>query len=209
MNKTVCYIFGAGDLYAEFLQLNENRYIIAADGGIHHLNKLGIKPDITLGDFDSSDISDTSSFSKVFPKEKDVTDMFIAINHAIAAGFTEIKIYGGFGGKRIDHSFANIATLKYFSKKDIKIFFHGNKQTITAISSLAKNSISFDENRKGYVSVLSLTDKSEGVNIKGLKYTLADYTLESNYPIGVSNEFIGCKAEISVGNGTLLVIYED
>lgn len=209
MNQTICYIFGAGDLYAESLQLKENRYIIAADGGIHHLNKLGIKPDITLGDFDSSDITDIPSYSKVFPKEKDVTDMFIAINHAVESGHTEIEIYGGFGGMRIDHSFANIATLKYFAEKGIKIIFHGNKQTVTAISSLAKSSISFDKNKKGYISVLSLTDKSEGVNLKGLKYTLDDYTLESGYPLGVSNEFIGSDSEISVGNGTLLIVFDE
>lgn len=50
-----CYIFGAGGFYgmANRLPRAGTDYVIAADGGLMHLQKLGIRPDLCLGDFDS------------------------------------------------------------------------------------------------------------------------------------------------------------
>jgi hypothetical protein len=60
---------------------------------------------------------------------------------------------------------------------------------------------------KGYISVFSLCDESVGVTIKGLKYNVQNINLRLDTPMGVSNEFTGTEAEISVKNGRLLVIY--
>ena len=48
---------------------------------------------------------------------------------------------------------------------------------------------------------------AEGVTIEGLQYPLTDGTLRAEFPLGVSNHFMGEKAEISVKNGSLLIIY--
>ena len=60
----------------------------------------------------------------------------------------------------------------------------------------------------GFISVFSLSDESVGVCESGLKYTLDDYTLNNRFPLGVSNEFIGESAKISVKSGTLLIVFE-
>lgn len=58
------------------------------------------------------------------------------------------------------------------------------------------------------VSVFCHSDRAEGVTIQGLKYTLQDAELTNGFPLGVSNEFIGERAEISVKKGILLVTVE-
>lgn len=52
-----------------------------------------------------------------------------------------------------------------------------------------------------------MTDKSIGVDIKGLKYELENAELTNHFPVGVSNEFTGSKSSISVSDGTLLIVY--
>jgi thiamine pyrophosphokinase len=56
------------------------------------------------------------------------------------------------------------------------------------------------------VTLLSLTEKTEGVTTKGLYYPLTDATLSFGSSWGVSNEFSSETAEISLKKGLLLVI---
>ena len=63
----------------------------------------------------------------------------------------------------------------------------------------------FGTGRSGTISVFSYGGKSEGVDIKGLKYTMENGTILSDVPIGVSNEFVGTPASVSVKKGTLII----
>ena len=69
--------------------------------------------------------------------------------------------------------------------------------------------ICFPEGADGYVSVFSYGEKAEGVTLQNLKYEIADAVLSDNFPIGVSNEFIGQAASVSVKRGRILVIYDN
>ena len=57
-----------------------------------------------------------------------------------------------------------------------------------------------------YSPIFSLNEKAHGVTIRGLKYELEDATLSNAMPVGVSNEFVGVESEVSVKDGTLLLI---
>ena len=52
------------------------------------------------------------------------------------------------------------------------------------------------------------SDRCTGVTIKGLMYELDNAELKNDFALGVSNEFIGKDAVISVNKGTLCVYYE-
>ncbi len=201
----ICYIIGAGDVYTKARnKAKEDDYLICADGGYAHRTLLGKEPDLVVGDFDSYGAIPENQQKIVAPREKDETDMLLAVNEGLKRGYTEFVIYGALGGDRFEHSVANIQLLSYICNEGARATLIHKGKLLTAF----KNSeIKFTEDKTGYVSVFSLCDESRGVKIKNLKYEVNDFTLKANMPIGISNEFIGKEASISVENGTLLVIY--
>ena len=44
------------------------------------------------------------------------------------------------------------------------------------------------------------------VSIRGVKYALEDAEIISVYPVGVSNEWVSSEAEITVREGTILIM---
>ena len=59
------------------------------------------------------------------------------------------------------------------------------------------------------LSVFAQGGAAEGVTIRNLKYNVEDARLTPDYALGVSNEFVGEEAEITVRDGALLLIWED
>lgn len=197
------FIFGGGVYGDEFPDINENDFVIAADRGLEELEKHGIVPDLTVGDFDSSKkIPDKNAV--VLPIEKDVTDSHAAVDIAVKNGCDEIHIYGGMGG-RPDHTMANYSLVASLAKKGIKAFLTGEGYTVCAVQN---SSLTLSGQKGKTVSVFSWTDKSEGVTLRGLKYPLNGATLTSDFALGVSNSFVDENAQVSVEKGILLVMLE-
>ena len=206
MENNICYIFCAGDLYYDEITIPADTFIIAADGGLEHTELLGIKPDVIMGDFDSAEKPDSDCI--VYPTEKDYTDSFLAAKYAYDNGYRTIHMYGCIGGKRLDHTVANIAMLEYFAKLRCDITLHADGQLVQAFCADGDAvSVLFDDAKKGYISLFAVGGNVDGLTVKGLKYELDNYTLTSAFPLGISNEFINSTAEISFNNGTLLIIY--
>lgn len=203
MKSKVCHLVGAGDFYGFNAGISADDIVIAVDGGYRVLNEKGIIPDYIVGDFDSLGVVPKGENVTVLPSEKDVTDMFTAINLGIEKGGIIFHIYGGTGG-RLDHTIANIQLLSHFAEKGITLFFYGDG---FAVTSVRNSGITLCGEIGKYISVFSLSDISEGVTLKGLKYELENNTLTSSFPLGVSNEFTVKTAEISVKNGILAVYY--
>jgi len=201
----ICIIFGAGTDLPEQIQLPDgDKYIVAADGGLNTLNRLGIKPDHMIGDLDSfTDAPPAEHFTKL-PHIKDTTDTFEAVRLGQAEGCTEFHIYGGTGG-RPDHTIANIQLAAMLSETGQIAFIHGHNYIITAITN---GSLKLPSKKSGYVSVFAHSNSCIGVNINGLLYELDDAVLRNSFALGVSNEFAGKQAEISVKQGTLCIYYE-
>ena len=203
MKSKICHLVGAGDFFGFQSEISPDDTVIAVDGGYRVLTDSGITPDFIVGDFDSLGVVPEGANVTVLPSEKDVTDMFTAINLGIGKGGSVFHIYGGTGG-RLDHTIANIQLLRYFAEKGIVLKIYGDGFVLTAVRNGA---ISLTGKNGSYISVFSLSDTSEDVTLKGLKYELENYTLTSSFPLGVSNEFTGNAAEISVGDGVLAVYY--
>ena len=83
-----CIIVGAGDFFPKKLDVN-GVLVIAADGGRESLDKMGITPDICIGDFDSLGYVPRCKETVTLPCEKDVTDTFAAADLAIERGYDE------------------------------------------------------------------------------------------------------------------------
>ena len=56
------------------------------------------------------------------------------------------------------------------------------------------------------ISIIPLTEKVEGITLKGLEYPLHDATISMGESIGISNRLINNKATIAINKGKLLLI---
>jgi len=202
LDRKICYIAGAGDFYPGFPP-RRGHYVIAADAGYLKLREHGVTADLVVGDFDSlGSAPDHPNVIKVSPI-KDETDLGLAVAAGLERGYGTFYINGGLGG-RLDLTLANIQTLVWLSKRGARGYLVGDGANVTAVTD---GSLSFDSRASGKISVFANGDQALGVTLTGLKYPLTDAMLTSDCPLGVSNEFIGVPAAVSVKHGTLIVMW--
>ena len=198
-----CIIFCAGGFSALAEPVDSSDFILAADGGLTHLQKIGLEPDGILGDFDSLGYVPTGA--KVFPVEKDDTDSMLAVRRGLELGYRRFVLYGALDGGRIDHTVANFQTLQFMADQGATGFLVG----LSSIATVVKNgSVRFPAVAEGLISVFCMGADATDVTIRGLQYPLESGALSAGFPLGVSNHFIGKKSEITVKNGSLLIIYD-
>jgi len=180
-------------------------YIISVDGGAAHLRKLGITPDVLLGDFDSANREDIMYFksqgvtAETFPVEKDMTDSELAVERALEKGADEIILVGAVGS-RVDHSIANILLLKKLLDKHVSACIADEHNQIYMFDSTFSL-----QRQEGYkLSLIPISDRVTGVTTKGLKYPLNNATMNLGTSWGVSNEFCNDTATVTIGEGILL-----
>ncbi len=202
--KNICFVVGAGEFSESGLGISPGDIVIAADGGYEHLKRIGLEADIVLGDFDSSEAPRHPNVIR-HPAMKDDTDMMLAVKTGLEMGYKNFILLGGLGG-RLDHTFSNIQALVYLSRRGARACLAGGDLAITAVTDSA---LKFTGSEQGLVSVFCSGDNAEGVSLNGLKYPLSDAVLAGDMPIGVSNEFTGEAAEISVRKGTLVIFWND
>lgn len=181
----------------------ENSYIIAADSGYNVLKKIGITPDLILGDFDSYilELPDNCEIIKALP-EKDDTDTMLAVKTALARGFNEIVIAASIGG-RLDHTFANIQTLAYIVKNGANGCMIGENDKVYLLN---EGEYVFDKIDEEYLSIFSFSETAI-ITTSGTKYNLTEYCLTNHFPLGVSNEFASEKCMLKIISGQILVIF--
>ena len=209
-----CIVMGAGDLTVGELAVGEEDFVIAVDGGLSYCEILNIEPDFIIGDFDSVSEGEKKAICKLqneipdrirqLKPEKDDTDMLSALKYGLEAGYRDFRIYGGTGG-RFDHTLANIQCLLYLKNHDAVGYLVDGTGLIVV---LQNEVVHFNRNLEGFLSLFSLGKQAKGVSIEGMKYPLKDYTMTNDFPIGISNEFIGEEAVISVEDGELVCMLQ-
>ena len=204
----VCCLIGAGLFGEEFIFPGKGGLIIACDGGIRSCKEQGIRPDILIGDFDSLGYVPDGREVITLPVRKDVTDLWAAYEEGKRRGYRIFRIFGAAGGARPSHTIANIQMLSHMAVNGCRGVLYGPGAEYCVLrNDQLKIERSEMEGTK-HISVLSLSDRAEGVTIKGLSYELDDAVLTNDFPLGAGNLPDGRDAEISVRNGTLLVITE-
>lgn len=199
----VCFIAGAGDCEKINITKNEGDIVIAADGGVRHLENSGITPDYIIGDFDSLGAFPEGENVVRLKPEKDITDMHAAVDIGIEKGCTEFVIFGATGG-RLAHTIANIQLAASLAQRGFDVTIKADKTEIRAI---CNSSVSFGADYTGYISVFAHSDNCTGVTIRGLKYELENAQIKNSFALGVSNEFCGKESFVEVKNGTLVIVY--
>jgi thiamine pyrophosphokinase len=173
-------------------------YLVAVDGGLNHCAALNLRPDLIVGDLDSADPDLLKNFSDVpvkrFPKDKDKTDLEIALE-IVSQNADQVVIFGATGG-RSDHMVGNLILL---SRYPGKVFIESEKERIFVIDKEASISASLGQ----CISLIPLNGSVKGIRSKGLKWPLENATLDKEF-IGISNEAVSGQVEISVAEGDLL-----
>ncbi len=196
-----CYIFAAALGEPKDFSPDKEDLIIAADAGFLKLQKIGVTPHLTVGDFDSlGEIPQNTEIIK-HPVKKDDTDTLLAIKIGLERGFKRFCLYGC-AGKRLDHTLANLQALSFLAENGAVGYLYGEDFTAFA---LKEDSVRFADCEKGTVSVFSATSECI-ISIEGLLYPLKNAKVTYDFPLGVSNEFIGKNAKITVHKGTAIII---
>ena len=196
-----CFIIGAGSFYGLPVSVQRTDMVIAADGGLKHMESLGVTPNAIIGDFDSLNYIPTGA--EVFPVEKDDTDMIRAVKEGFDRGEREFHLLGGMGGHRTDHTVANMQTLAYIARRGGQGWLYGNGERFTAICDGGEITLTAGQN--SVFSVFCLGADAEGVTIENAKYPLTDAVLTADFPLGVSNHFIRQAVRVAVRRGCLLI----
>ncbi len=198
-----CVIFGAAEFDTLLEPIRQEDCVIAADGGLCHTQKLGLVPDVILGDFDS--LGYTPDHANVYPVEKDDTDSMLAVRRGLSLGCERFLLYGSLDGPRLDHTIGNFQTLQYLCDHGAFGYLVGRDYLVTVVKN---GGLRFSEKAEGILSVFCLGADAQGVDLGGLQYPLTNGTLTPGFPLGVSNHFIGESARISVRDGSLLVLWD-
>ena len=204
-NSPICYIVGAGD-FCERLTPRAYDTVIAADGGYDALVRIGVRPDLLIGDLDSLGYVPKDVEILRYPVEKDETDTALAYLVGYERGYRNFEVFGGTGG-RIDHTIANYCLL-------LRAKLNGAEMTLTGDGTRARvimggESLTLHGKEGASVSLFAFGGEAEGVTIEGLKYTVQGVTISPEIPLGVSNSHTAKgEGRISLLGGALLVIEE-
>lgn len=193
--------------------ITEEDFVICADGGSYLAYLLGVKPDMIIGDTDSIDKELVEKFQKSnsdiiiakFPKNKDKSDLELALERAVILKPNEIIILAGLG-KRIDHELTNILLMLGQKEYAHKIKFLGQN---TELFALKKETVI--KNKKGMLlTLIPLTAVIKNVNTDGLKYEIKNKNLMWGNSLTLSNIIMKKEAKIEYDGGILIgVITQD
>lgn len=186
--------------------VSEADLVIAADGGVRQLLKAGFKPDIYIGDMDSSNesvlLSDDSVEIVTYDRDKNESDSELAVHHAINRGAARIILVSA-SGNRLDHTYSNLSLL---SRHPGRLFLIDGKLICFALSSDIRSCrIEFGKGK--LVSVFPFGDQVSGLSISGTKWELDEATLSSG-SLGLSNMSVEKTVSISIRTGCLMIFAE-
>jgi thiamine pyrophosphokinase len=204
-------VAGAPERYYPDLNKYDNEDVMwaSADRGTLYLLRNKITPTVAFGDFDSVTSSELEWINKrlkehyVYPKEKDKTDLEIALQYAIDQKPDLIQIFGATGG-RLDHSLINLQLLVQTMQVGIttKLIDRWNEVELKmpGLYQVEQN-VSFP-----YISFIPFSNEVCGLTLNGMKYPLSHFTLLKGSTRCISNEIIKEKGTYSFHEGIIMVV---
>ncbi|MDR7869898.1 MAG: thiamine diphosphokinase [Tissierellaceae bacterium] len=186
--------------------IEENDYIVCADGGLDHLMQIDKIPNVILGDLDSISelgikyLKENKIKLEKYPSIKDNTDTELAIIYLVNMGIDSITLIGG-SGTRLDHTIANIFLLRRFNKDGhlLRIIDDNN------IISYVVDRIEIKKRQGWFVSIVPLNFEGINVNLLGFKYKLTNKHIEFGSTLGISNELVQDTGVVEINEGEALV----
>ncbi|HEX7135939.1 MAG TPA: thiamine diphosphokinase [Iamia sp.] len=204
--STVLVVTG-GDPPHAGLVLPPADLVVAADSGADHAVALGLRVDVLVGDLDSVDLATVAAVEAAggevvrVSRDKDATDVELALDAAWGRGAERLVLVGGHGG-RLDHALATMGALAAVAAAG---------RRVEAWMGTAHVAVTVDETpvagRVGeLVSLVPLGGGVDGVTTSGLRWPLAGAHLPFGSTWGVSNEIVDPPGGVTVTGGVLAVV---
>lgn len=182
--------------------------VVCVDGGTSHAARLGIRPDVVIGDLDSAHGGAFERFQSAgvkvlaYPSEKDKTDLDLAVEYVVAEGISSIVALAAVGD-RIDHVLANILlTVKAASLGASLVLTDGRSEVKLVMGEAEVMGAPGD-----WVSLVAIGGDARGIYTDGLKYPLRDADLRIGETLGVSNELLHGRGRVRVRSGRVVMIH--
>lgn len=197
-------IFCGGDINDyEYIRgfLRDKDRIICADSGYRHAERLGITPDIILGDMDSISDIPKNIETVVYPERKDFTDGEIAVRYAVEHEFDSVLMLGCIG-TRSDHTLTNIFIMYQFLCAGVDAVMIDEKNEIR----MTDRTIELNGESGDIVSVLPITERVHIRRTEGVSYAANDVDLMFGTSLGNSNYMTDTRCRIEIDSGICLII---
>ncbi len=187
-------------------------FTIAVDGGIRFFTKNKIRPDLLIGDFDSTPRLSKKYLAALniekYPAKKDKTDSQLAVDAALRCGAKAIEICGAISRSEIDHFLGNIFLLEIINRYNLK-----NKNTIMARLVSPKGSLYLLHNSsahlvgdKGdFISIIPLSNNLR-LDFTGLEYSPPTRRVNIGESLTLRNRLRLKSSHVSVENGRAIVV---
>ncbi|AOM83232.1 thiamine diphosphokinase [Salisediminibacterium beveridgei] len=178
---------------------------IGADMGAKHIIDRGISPCLAVGDFDSVDLDGRERIMKgsqavaIHPVEKDETDLEIAIAEAMKRDAGRLTFLGVTGG-RMDHQMMTMQLMEKVAHQGIAVELYEQSGRVWI---WPPGYYQLQELESAYVSFLPVTERVEGLSLKGFKYDAHHISLLRASSLCVSNEQVKDVAEVTFHTGLL------
>lgn len=181
--------------------LRGDDYVIYCDSGLSHMEGLGAKPSLIVGDFDSYDDPHLDVETITLPVAKDDTDTVYAMREGMKRGCKEFLLLGVIGS-RLDHTLVNAYILTSLENRGCHGIIIDDHSEIETVSSMAEVDDSYP-----FFSLVAMEGDARGVTIRNAKFEIEDAVIGPDYQYATSNEPLpGKTAEITVKDGRLLLI---
>ncbi|MBI5964338.1 MAG: thiamine diphosphokinase [Chloroflexi bacterium] len=188
--------------------LHDDDFIIAVDGGTRHALALGRIPNVLIGDLDSvtdeerRKMKESNAEIFQFPRDKNETDLELAIQHAQILNPEQIIILAALGG-RLDQTLGNISLLSdtQHATRNIRLD-DGIEEVFFCCKHAQINGANGD-----IVSLIPWQGEVTGVVTTDLKWRLQNETLYPQKTRGISNEMTGNTATVQIESGLLLIAH--
>lgn len=190
--------------------------VIAADGGARHATRLSLRIDRWVGDGDSISPGELDGLRasgipiELVAAEKDESDTELAIAAAVTAGADDVIVLGAFGGRRLDHTIANLALLAHPALGSRPAVLLDGAARVRLVRAPGPDggpvTMPLPGRTGDLVSLIPFGSDAEGVATSGLHYPLRDETLVLGSARGLSNVRRETDAAFVIGRGAILVI---
>ncbi|MBI2201571.1 MAG: thiamine diphosphokinase [Armatimonadetes bacterium] len=180
---------------------------ICANGGLRIARRVGVPPQIVIGDFDSAPAGllrwAQAHDARLIrhPARKDKSDTELALDAAVEGGAREVEFLGVLGG-RVDHTLANVALLVQAEARGVRATIVGGDQELL----LARRATVVAGGRGDLVSLIPMTPTVTGITLTGFRYPLKNATARQGSTRTISNVIDRSPATIRFKRGRLLVV---